>query len=112
MFSLQARRQDALILMGVWWGARTADATRKKTEMRLRPHVGMELFKQNATEKIIKQKPLFEQLWDDHIVGIPGNGEHRDHEEPDATNHDGHMQLPAVPPAMIPEFAQGRFGVT
>jgi len=31
---------EALILMGAWCGADTADTTRKKTGMRLQPHVG------------------------------------------------------------------------
>ena len=31
---------EALILMGGWCGAHTADTTRKKTGMRLRPQVG------------------------------------------------------------------------
>ncbi len=34
------RDVEALILMGVWCGAHTADTTRQKTEMRLWPHVG------------------------------------------------------------------------
>jgi hypothetical protein len=40
-----------LILMGVWCGAHMADTTRKKTGMRLRPHVGRECARWNATEK-------------------------------------------------------------
>jgi hypothetical protein len=40
MPGLRARRQEALILMGGWCGAYTADTTRKKTGMRLRLPVG------------------------------------------------------------------------
>jgi hypothetical protein len=39
-FGSQARRHEALILMGGWCGVHTADTARKKTGMRLRPHVG------------------------------------------------------------------------
>ena len=38
--AFKARRQEALILMGVWCGARMADTTRTKTGMRLQPQVG------------------------------------------------------------------------
>jgi len=37
---LGARRHGALILMGVWCGAHTADTAHKKTGMRLRLQVG------------------------------------------------------------------------
>jgi hypothetical protein len=49
-FGEQARRHEALILMGGWCGAHTADTTRKKTGMRLRPHVGG-CARRGATEK-------------------------------------------------------------
>ena len=46
----QARRHEALILMGGWCGAHTADTTRKKTGMRLRPQGGG-CARRSATEK-------------------------------------------------------------
>jgi hypothetical protein len=49
---LRARRQQALILMGVWCGAETADTTPTKTGMRLRPQVGVGFAEQNATKKL------------------------------------------------------------
>jgi hypothetical protein len=50
-FSWPARRQGALILMGGWCGARTADTTRKKTGMRLQPKSGVECAKRHTTER-------------------------------------------------------------
>jgi len=47
----QARRQAALILMGVWCGAHMADTTQKKTGMRLRPQVGGEFAKRERNGK-------------------------------------------------------------
>src|SRR5215831_16825205 len=54
---------------------------------------------------------LLQQFWGDHIIGVTGDGELRGQREPNTTDHDGQMQLPAVPPAVIPGLTPGGFGV-
>ena len=54
---------------------------------------------------------LLQQLGGEHLVGITGDGARRGSGEPDATDGDGPMQLPAVPPAVIPGLAPRGFGV-
>jgi hypothetical protein len=41
----------ALILMGAWCGAHTAETTRKKTKMRLRPQAGSEVYQMGRNGK-------------------------------------------------------------
>ena len=48
---LRARRHGALLLRGVGCGAHTADTTRQKTGMRLRPHVGGGVCQTERNEK-------------------------------------------------------------
>src|SRR5215510_5513270 len=57
------------------------------------------------------QRQLLQQLGGDHIVSLTGDGKLRGQGEPDAPDRDGQMELPAVPPAMIPGLAPGGFGV-
>ena len=49
-----ARRQGALILMGVWCGVRTADTTQRKTGVRLRPQSGGMCLAQRNRKKLSK----------------------------------------------------------
>src|SRR5215470_13920101 len=58
-----------------------------------------------------RHRPLLQQRWGDHIVSGTGDGERSGQREPDAADRDRQMQLPAVPPAVIPRLAPGRFGV-
>src|SRR4029453_277014 len=58
-----------------------------------------------------RHRQLLQQLWGNDIVGVTGAGELRGQGEPDAAHRDGQMQLPAVPPAMIPGLAPGGFSV-
>jgi hypothetical protein len=51
---LEARRQGALILMGVWCGARTADTARKKIGMRLRLQVGESMPGGTPRKKVVQ----------------------------------------------------------
>src|SRR5437879_2524744 len=56
-------------------------------------------------------RQLLQQLGSDHVIGVTGDGELGGQRNPDTANHDRQMQLPAVPPAVIPRLAPGRFGI-
>ena len=58
-----------------------------------------------------RHRQLLQQLWGNQIVGVTGDGELCGQGNPDAPDHDRQMQLPAVPPAVIPGLAPGGFGV-
>jgi hypothetical protein len=53
-FGSQARRHEALILMGGWCGAHMADTARKKTGMRLRLPVGASVPSGTPRNKVVK----------------------------------------------------------
>src|ERR1700754_5175058 len=55
------------------------------------------------------QGQLLQQFWRDQIVGFTGQGEFCGQWNPQAADADGQMQLPAVPPTVIPTLAPGRF---
>src|SRR5215813_2362452 len=57
------------------------------------------------------QRQLLQQLWGNDIVGVTGDGEFRGQGNPDAAHHDRQMQLPAVPPAMIPGLTPGSLSI-
>src|SRR5215471_17570698 len=57
------------------------------------------------------QRQLLQQLGCDQIVGVTGAGTLRSQGDPDAPDHDRQMQLPAVPPAVIPRLTPCGFSV-
>src|SRR5438067_13234152 len=58
-----------------------------------------------------RNRQLLQKFWSDHIIGVTGDGELRGQRDPDTTDHDCQMQLPAVPPAVIPGLTPSGFGV-
>src|SRR5215831_10741676 len=57
------------------------------------------------------QRQLLQQLGGHHIVGVTGDGQLRGQGEPDAPDGDREMQLPAVPPAVIPRLTPGSLSI-
>src|SRR5215468_6342530 len=57
------------------------------------------------------QRQLLQQLGCDQMVGVTGDGTLRGQGDPDASDHDRQMQLPAVPPAVIPRLTPRGFRV-
>jgi hypothetical protein len=56
------------------------------------------------------QRQLLQQLGGNHFVGVTGDGKLRGQGKLDAPD-DGQMQLPAIPPAVIPGLTPRGFGV-
>ena len=57
------------------------------------------------------QRPWLQQLGCDQIVGVTGDGKLRGQGDPDAPDHERQMQLPTVPPAVIPRLTPRGFSV-
>src|SRR5438093_8621312 len=57
------------------------------------------------------QRQLFQQLGSDHVVGVTGDGKLSRQRNPEAADDDRQMQLPSIPPAVIPGLTPSGFGV-